>query len=243
MANAALALCAVLAFSGFVALGNWQVERRAWKLDLIERVNGRVHAPAVAAPARNAWPAVSRDSDEYRHVSVRGTFLSDLDTRVAAATELGTGYWILSPLQRFDGSVVMINRGFVAQGDPVASVPAGEVIVTGLIRLSEPGGGVLRDNLPAEDRWYSRDIEAIAAARNLAAVAPYFVDAAADAPGSPGGAGPVGGLTVIRFHNSHLIYAITWYGLALMVVGAAVLVCREGRREGRSEGRREAKRR
>lgn len=228
--NTALALCAVLAFTGFVALGNWQVERRAWKLELIERVNGRVHAPAVVAPARQAWSGISRDSDEYRHVSVSGAFLPDLDTRVAAATELGTGYWIVSPLQRPDGTVVLVNRGFVAQGEPVAPVPAGAVTVTGLLRLSEPGGGVLRDNVPAEDRWYSRDLEAIAAARQLEPVAPYFIDAAAAAPGSPGGTGPVGGLTVIRFHNSHLVYAITWYGLALMVVGAAVLVWRETRR-------------
>ncbi|WP_241505890.1 SURF1 family protein [Parahaliea mediterranea] len=225
-----LALCALAAFAGFVALGNWQVERRAWKLELIERVEARVAAPATAPPVRADWPSVSRDSDEYRHVLLRGRFLPQLDTRVASATELGTGYWILSPLQLGDGSTVLVNRGFVHQGDEPAPVPAGEVAVSGLLRISEPGGGVLRDNVQGENRWYSRDVAAIAKARGLDDVAPYFVDAAADTAGSPGGAGPVGGLTVIQFHNSHLVYAITWYGLALMVAGAVVLVRREARR-------------
>ncbi|WP_342456060.1 SURF1 family cytochrome oxidase biogenesis protein [Variovorax sp. S12S4] len=38
------------------------------------------------------------------------------------------------------------------------------------------------------------------------------------------------GLTVIAFPNSHLVYAITWYGLTLMVAGAAWFVWRDDRR-------------
>ena len=39
-------------------------------------------------------------------------------------------------------------------------------------------------------------------------------------PSTTARAAPVAGLTVIAFHNSHLVYAITWYTLALMVAGA-----------------------
>jgi surfeit locus 1 family protein len=35
---------------------------------------------------------------------------------------------------------------------------------------------------------------------------------------------------VIAFHNNHLVYAITWYTLALMVAGGAWLAVREERR-------------
>lgn len=230
-----LALLGLSAFAGFVALGNWQLERRVWKLDLIERVEARVHAPAEMAPGPAQWAEVSRDRDEYRHVRVAGRFLPDRNVRVTAATDLGSGYWVLSPLQRPDGTLVLINRGFVAQGAEPAPVPAGQVTVEGLLRLSEPGGGVLRDNRPEAGRWYSRDVAAISRAEGLdalAGVAPYFIDAAEGARGSPGGDGPVGGLTVVRFHNSHLVYALTWYGLAAMVLGAAWLVVREERRRG-----------
>ena len=130
-------------------------------------------------------------------------------------------------------AVVLVNRGFVPadmrdRAARAATEPAGDVTVTGLLRLTEPGGGFLRRNDAAGDRWFSRDVEAIAAARGLTNVAPYFVDA--DAASNPAEPLPVGGLTVIAFHNSHLVYAITWYGLALMVVGGAWLVRRESRR-------------
>lgn len=96
--------------------------------------------------------------------------------------------------------------------------------MTGLLRLSEPGGAFLRANDPAGDRWFSRDVAAIAAAKGLANVKLYFIDA--DATPNMGGL-PIGGLTVVTFRNSHLVYALTWYALAIMSVGAVYLVLRQ----------------
>jgi surfeit locus 1 family protein len=235
-----LALGALLVFAGFLALGSWQVHRRAWKLDLIARVDRRVHAPPVAAPGPDAWPHITAANDEYRHVRLVGTFLNDRETLVQASTVLGSGFWVLTPLRAADGAVVLVNRGFVPpqRANPAARgapEPQGEEVVTGLLRITEPGGGFLRRNDPSHNRWYSRDVRAIAVARGLAEVAPYFVDEDA-APARPGerparepGRWPVGGLTVISFYNHHLLYAITWYGLALMVAGAAWRVAREER--------------
>lgn len=219
-----LALSLSLACAGLCALGVWQVQRRAWKLDLIERVDTRIHAAPVAAPAPSAWPGVSAVRDEYRHVRLEGRFLPGRDTRVQALTVLGAGFWVLSPLRTDDGAVVLVNRGFVPDGDDAAAPPAGRTQVTGLLRLSEPQGGFLRRNAPAQDRWYSRDVSAIAHARGLDAVAPYFVDADA----AVGVAGwPRAGLTVTRFSNNHLGYALTWFALAAMVAGAGGYLARE----------------
>lgn len=229
-------VCAALAFAGFVALGNWQVERRAWKLDLIARVEQRVHTPASEPPARDRWPQINAAADEYRHLRVTGTFLHDKETLVQASTRLGAGFWVLTPLQAADGTTVLVNRGFVPpeardRSSRAATEPKGETTVTGLLRITEPKGAFLRKNDPAAGRWYSRDVQAIAAARGLDNAAPYFVDAEA-MPSAPGAAPawPAGGLTVIAFPNSHLVYAITWYGLALMVAGAAWFVWRDDRR-------------
>lgn len=220
------------ACGSFVALGTWQIERRAWKLDLIERVEARVHAAPVAAPGEADWPAVNADRHEYRPVQLSGTWLPGHDTLVQASTTLGSGYWVLTPLQRDDGSVVLVNRGFVPPAQRAAGsipLPPGQVTVTGLLRLTEPDGGFLRANDPAAGRWYSRDVDAIAHTHALARVAPYFVDAGADdAPRATGA--PVPGLTVVRFHNSHLVYTITWYALALMSAGAALFLIRDARR-------------
>jgi len=227
-----LALLGLILFVGLVGLGTWQVYRRAWKLDLIARVDERVHAPAVAPPGPAQWPNVTAASDEYRHVQLTGILLNDRSTRVQASTDLGVGFWLLTPLRTSDGSVVLINRGFIppdgkAGKSPVTTSP---VTVTGLLRISEPRGRFLRNNEPANDRWFSRDVQAIAAARGLSHVAPYFVDADATSAGSQGNDEPVGGLTVISFPNNHLVYAITWYLLALMVVLAWRRVWREEKR-------------
>lgn len=232
-----LSLIAALVFVGFFALGTWQVKRLFWKLDLIERVDQRVHAPAVAAPGPDQWAHISAASDEYRHVSATGTFLHDKETFVQAVTALGSGFWVLTPLRLADGTHIIVNRGFVPpeQRDRTtrgAADPAGVTTVIGLLRITEPVGGFLRKNDAHGNRWFSRDVQAIAAAQGLDKTAPYFIDAQA----GPASADrdtrtwPAGGLTVISFPNNHVIYAITWYALALMIAIAAWYVAREERR-------------
>ena len=138
------------------------------------------------------------------------------EVRTLAVTERGSGYWVVTPLAT-RGFMVLVNRGFVPQdrSDPatrLAGQVTGPVTVNGLLRLSEPGGGFLRGNVPGARRWYSRDVAAIADAERLEGpVAPYFIDA--DATPIPGGL-PVGGLTVVHFRNPHLSYALTWFALA-----------------------------
>jgi surfeit locus 1 family protein len=222
---------ALLGVAGFAALGVWQVERRAWKLDLIARVDARIHAAPAALPPPARWGTLRQPDFEYRRVRLGGTFLHERETLVQALTDRGAGFWVLTPLRTAVGTV-LVNRGFVPEDrrDPAtraASQIAGTVTIIGLMRASEPGGGFLRANDPAANRWYSRDVAAIARARQLGPVAPFFVDA--DAAPNPGGY-PVGGLTVIRFNNNHLVYALTWFGLALLCAGGAVAVLREPRR-------------
>ena len=201
----------------FTGLGVWQIVRLQWKLDLIAQVEARIHAPAVAVPAPSEWPDITAARDQYRVVQVHGRYLHDRETRVQAVTMLGPGTWLMTPMATDSGAVVLINRGFIparsdTRPEPTPERPEGPVSVSGLLRVSEPHGGFLRANDPAADRWTSRDVAAIAKARGLTgAVAPYFIDASA-ASGHSGW--PRGGLTVVRFSNNHLVYALTWFGLA-----------------------------
>ena len=225
-----LCVCGALLFA---ALGVWQVERLFWKRDLIARVDARIHARPVPPPAPGAWPRLDPRQAEYRRVEATGVFDHDRETLVEALTERGPGYWVVTPLRTGDG-VILVNRGFVpperkAPGSRAAGQRRGEVRVRGLLRLSEPGGRFLRANAPAQGRWYSRDVAAIAGARGIAGAAPYFIDA--DATPNPGGL-PVGGLTVVRFRNAHLVYALTWFGLAALSLAGLALVLRPGLRRG-----------
>ncbi|BET25900.1 surfeit locus 1 family protein [Limnobacter thiooxidans] len=215
-------------FAVFFSLGTWQVYRLDYKLDLIERVQTRVHANPVAAPAQAEWISIARDTHEYLNVKVQGELLPQYTTRVQATTALGAGHWLMTPLRTPSNEVVWINRGYIPAGEADPMTPQntrGLFQVQGLLRISEAGGAYLRKNDPAADRWYSRDVAALSARHKLEDTAPYFIDA-----GKPRNLGeeiigftpktyPVDGLTVIKFHNSHLVYAFTWYALALMVAG------------------------
>lgn len=222
-------LFSVLGIVVLSALGVWQVERRTWKLALIDRVDQRIHAAPVPAPGPDAWPAINRDDDEYRRVKISGRFANDRETLVDATTERGMGFWVMTPLITPDGFTVLVNRGFVPvdrrdSATRAAGQIEGETTVSGLVRMTEPKGTLLRANDPAAGRWYSRDVAAIAKARDLNRVAPYFIDA--DATANPGGL-PVGGLTVVSFYNHHLLYALTWFALALMLAVALGRVVRD----------------
>ncbi len=225
-----LLLAAFAIFTVFVlaGLGTWQVQRLFWKRDLIARIDARIHAEPAAPPAKAEWPQVNARDDEYRRLRLHGIFDNSKETLVYASTELGPGAWVIVPLKQADGTTILVNRGFVPneKRDPQgrsAGQPTGETEVTGLMRMDEPGGTLLQSNRPGEDRWYSRDVTAIAAARGVTDVAPYFVDA--DATPNPGGL-PVGGLTRVTLPNSHLMYAITWYAMAIGLAAALVQVFR-----------------
>ena len=214
-------IAAVLLAALLAGLGVWQVDRLHWKLHLIAQVDARVHAVAVAAPGPEAWPEVTAATDQYRHVTVKGHFLNQDESLTEAVTRHGAGFWVMTPFVTDRGFTVLVDRGFVPteRRDPASRAAGqigGETTVTGLVRMTEPGGGFLRANDPAHGRWYSRDVTAIAAAHGLGEVAPYFIDV--DATPNPGGL-PIGGLTVVSFPNNHFGYALTWFGLAIMVLG------------------------
>jgi surfeit locus 1 family protein len=223
-----LTACA-LAFAGFLALGAWQLQRLGWKQALIARVERNLQAVPVAAPGPAQWPALTRE-DEYRRVQAQGRFDHAREVLVAATTELGAGYWVLAPLRTEAGYWLLVNRGFVPP-DQRGSVPPADPVqpVSGLLRFSEPGGRPLQKNDPAAGRWYSRDVAAIAAAQGLQGqVAPYFIDVQGAASGWPRA-----GLTVVRFRNDHLVYALTWFALAAIMavaIGYLVLDVRRRRR-------------
>ena len=214
----------IVAIAVFLTLGVWQVQRMMWKTNLIAQVDARVRAPTVMiAPAD--WLKLTKKTDEYRHVTLHGQFLNDKEAQVYALSELGAGYWVMTPLKAEDGTIVYINRGFVPTDHQAPATRhegqvAGAVTVTGLLRMSEDKGWLLSQaNDPAGDRWYRRDVAELAQGRKLGTVAPYFIDA--DATPNPGG-WPKGGMTVIKFPNSHLVYALTWFSLAAMLAGVMI---------------------
>jgi surfeit locus 1 family protein len=208
-------LAALLLAFGLIGLGVWQVQRLAWKQHLIAAVESRKDAAPISAAGPDQWASLSPEQHVYRRVTAHGTFRHDQSVLVQAVTERGGGFWVMTPLD-VGGYQIFINRGFVPpdKKDVATRAMANDsapVTITGLMRFSEPKGGFLRDNDAAADRWFSRDIPAIAKAKAVRHAAPYFIDA--DAAPNKGGY-PIGGLTVVTFTNNHLVYALTWFALA-----------------------------
>lgn len=225
-----------LALAVLIGLGAWQLERLAWKQDLIAKVEARIHEEPAAAPEEEEWPDVEFEDDEYRRVTATGRFRHDLEVQVYALVdrtpegEGGPGYWVITPLVNAEGASILINRGFVPleRRDPATRREGqveGPVSVTGLLRLPEEAGLFTPSNDPAKEAWFTRDPFLIGEAKGLLRVAPFLIDA--DATPNPGGL-PLGGLTRVSFPNRHLEYALTWFGLAgsLLAVALAVMLRR-----------------
>ena len=228
---------ALAVFILLCGLGIWQVQRLAWKTGLIATVEARLAAAPVPAPGPDAWPELTQAEAEYRRVTVSGRYRPESDRLVKAVTARGPGFWVMTPLDTDRGWQLLINRGFVPDSTrrpQDRDLPANNVTISGLLRMSQPGGGFLRANDAAAGRWYSRDTAAMAADLGLGPIAPYFIDAEA---GPDADALPIGGLTVVSFRNSHLVYAVTWFSLAALWAGWLIYLWRrgDGRRPGASQ--------
>ena len=210
-----LVLAAAL-LTTLVGLGNWQMHRLVWKTDLIGAVKDRAFNTPVDPPSG----PISADDHAYLRVVVEGVYRQNLSRRVKAVTKIGPGYWLMAPL-RTNRGFVWVNRGFVPIGTTTTDVkePAGMVRVEGLLRITEPGGTFLESNAPRAGRWYSRDVHALSTHAGLGQTAAYFIDS--DHVGRPSD-WPRGGLTILNFRNAHLVYALTWYAMAILFFAGVV---------------------
>lgn len=209
---------AAILFLVMIALGTWQLQRLSWKQDLIAAVNARAFGDAAVSPKGT----VNADTHAYMRVYAEGEYLHDQSLEVKALTELGGGKWLLTPLKTRD-AIVWVNRGFLPSLAPDIMIdePRGQIRVEGLLRITEPDGTVLEKNDPQNGLWFSRDVAAMSAAVGIDGYRPYFIDA--DHLGVAN-AWPRGGLTNVKFRNSHLSYAITWYAMAALFLCAIVYV-------------------
>ena len=216
-------LFALTAVAAFLTLGSWQIQRKAWKENLIKTMNERISAAPIELPARAVWPQLDATEDEFRHVRFSATFVPVAGAIVyagAPASHSGTpeaGYWALAMARVASGDKIVINRGFVpdARTDVVnGAAPPGEIAVLGVMRWPQAPNYFTPKDDPDHNLWFARDHLAIAAGKGWGDVAPFYVDLQSPAP--PGGL-PSPGTPTVQLRNEHLQYAITWYGLAAVV--------------------------
>ncbi len=219
-------VAAAMALAVLISLGVWQLDRKAWKEELIATIAQRLSAPPIPLPAPPAWPRLTAAEHEFLRVAMRAEFLNDQEALVYTSGSTlreesgGPGYWVFTPARLAGGALVMVNRGFVPNGkhDPATRPDgqlAGPIDMVGVLRWPELPGLFTPAGDPVRNIWFSRDSNAIAAAKGIS-VAPFYVEL--ESPSPPGGLPRVGRLQP-NLPNNHFGYALTWLGLACVLVG------------------------
>ena len=240
-----LTIFTLIALAILISLGTWQLQRRAWKLDLIAKTEARLADTPI--PLASALEMAKRGIDmEYAPVTISGEYVHAAEAPVAGIYGGAPGFYVFTPLKTLsvapiwgEGNVVYVNRGFVPTEKQAPSTReqgrvSGDVAVVGLLRAAETPGGLVAAlrpaDVPAENRWYTRDPRLFAEWSGFA-TGPYYIDSSgAETPGE----WPKGGVTRVEFNNRHLEYALTWYGLAAALIG--VYVAFSLRRESLADG-------
>jgi surfeit locus 1 family protein len=205
-----------------LGLGSWQMERREWKRDILDRIAANQSAVPIDLDALLKADPLRR---EYGKVSVTGTLLNDKEFHLAARSRKDeVGIQIVTPLLTDRGQIVLFDRGWVPSAKKEAasrpqSLLAGPVQLVGVVRRAQVQRQFAPDNVPDKNVWFHVDVPLM---RRMAGGTPdpvldtFFLEA--DATPNPGGL-PLGGQTWLAIPNDHLQYAITWFLIGLSLVG------------------------
>lgn len=204
---------ALLGVAGLAALGTWQLDRLAQK----EAMNAERRAMLVRPAVDLASLKDPARASTHRRVAVSGRFRHDREILIGPRPRRGIAGWqVITPLERDDGGVVLVDRGWVpdTKKDPQGRLDGqvtGPVTLTGFVKTVSARNPFVPDNDAAKGNWYWIDPVSMAAHLKLADVAPYWL--VANRGTNPAG-GPVVADGMAMPANSHLYYAIIWYALA-----------------------------
>lgn len=167
--------------SGVAALlGKWQLDRRRWKLNLLERREAQLQGAALDLFSTTETP------EEYAHVAATGEFDHDATMYIGPRprTVMGNtkmGYLVVTPLYNKKlRRVALVSRGWVPEGwrhsaeQREAGQPRGQVEVVGVVRHGETANTFVPENEPARGAWYYTSPSQLAAAAGLPTDTPYI---------------------------------------------------------------------
>lgn len=192
--------CAVL-----IGLGLWQVDRLAWKQEVIAEIDNRLAAAPVPLTR-----FVNEQSDEYSRVSVIGTPTGEELHVLVSGTEAGTGYRVIS---RFDTDLgpILVDQGLLALDNKDAAPLRVQMRLVGTLLWPDDQN----DSTPAPDLaaniWFARNVETMSAALDTQ---PLMIVASQTSPADPR-LTPLP-ISTAGIKNDHFEYAVTWFLLAIV---------------------------
>ena len=211
---ASLALIPLTAF----CLGSWQVQRLDWKTKLIAKFEDRLVRPPLPLPPRIDPDAVHEF--DYRRVYATGTFRHDQEMLIGPRMhDSQDGFQVVTPLERTDGSTILINRGWISRDKQYqrernpSALPREEITVQGLLREPLKKNMFTPKNKPEEGKFFFPDVYEMAASAKCEPVLieetmqPNLLETFdREAKGRP-----IGRVAEVNLRNNHTQYIFTWY--------------------------------
>lgn len=192
-----------------VWLGVWQVQRLAWKQDVLAAIDTRIAAEPISLPE---FADVA--SHKYAPVTVSGQIGTGELHILVSQKQKGAGYRVIAPFRTLDGRHVLIDRGYIPVAARDETRRVGEAQITGNLHWPDDRTSSTPENDLAGNIWFARDIADMA--RELK-TEPLLVVVRSEDPPAPG----IEPLPVdsSAIPNDHLQYAITWFSLAAIWLG------------------------
>jgi surfeit locus 1 family protein len=210
----------VLALALLVWLGAWQVQRLYWKEDLIGRLTAQAQSEPVPVSEVEARAAAGEDI-EFMRATATGRFLHDSELFVFTTVDGEMGWKVVTPLETGE-TAVLVDRGFIpydlkAPDTRPDSRPGGTVSITGVVRPRDSAPAIfVPDNDVDANIWHWWALPAMTEAAGVERTAPFVLQAE-PRPGDP--TWPRASTPdPADIPNRHLGYAITWFGLAAMLL-------------------------
>ena len=227
-----LTIAVIIGVVFLARLGVWQLDRHLQRMTNNQLITSRMQMTALPLAQLVALPAGERD---FRGVSAVGQYDPAHQILWRNRSYFGrTGFQILTPLQSDDGSVVLVNRGWVpyesvtAEWSTQFAPPTGLQAVIGVWRESQAPSTTV-DEAPLvnswRDKWFFITIPAIQAQMPQTLV-PGFIEVQPDGSAYVENQ-PIPIATTDMGMGSNLSYSIQWFGFAvILAVGYIVVVQR-----------------
>lgn len=211
-----LALVVVFALASS-ALGVWQLNRRAEALAEVARIDANYDAEAVPVAEALPDPAEFDIDQRWLVVALEGEYLADEEVVVRNRPfEGSSGFEVVTPFRLDDGSVFMVDRGWIAQGSDgrpsdYDAPPSGRVEIEARLKAGEDR---IAGRTSTGNELATLDLAELADRVDAPAYTGAYgvlVQSAADADEPP-----LAAARPVRDEGPHLSYALQWFVFALM---------------------------
>jgi cytochrome oxidase assembly protein ShyY1 len=203
-----------------INLAFWQLRR----LDERRQFNSEVRANSEQTATLHEISAASTDPGtlEWRKLQATGTYVPDHQFLVVNRSQNGdTGRNVVDALRLDDGTLLVVNRGFVPISDPVPPIPEGTVTIEGRLRASEQRktGQPADEDVAGLTEIHRIDVGLLAGQFD-ATVLPMYVEQLGPTKPLQEIVGPA------LDEGPHLSYTIQWFIFSACVIAGWVLAVR-----------------